>query len=62
MKMKLAQRIELLHRSSQRMMDSLEIENKDKVWWDFMKKEARMHLWLSIKVWWHIFRSKGKEL
>jgi hypothetical protein len=40
--MKLAQRIELLHRSSQRMMDSLvikEAKDKDKAWWAVMKKK-----------------------
>jgi hypothetical protein len=59
--MELAQRIELLHRSSQRMMDSLVIKaakDRDKVWWAVMKKEAWIHLKRSFEAWWHVVQGK----
>jgi hypothetical protein len=41
--MELEQLIELIHRSSQRMMDALELERTSE-WHEFMCREAGVHL------------------
>lgn len=55
--MKLPQRIELLHRSSQRMMDVVK-KDRDATWWAFMRRESWTHLKRAIEVWWAILRKK----
>ena len=49
--MKLEQRIELIHRSSQRMMDALELPRDEKFWW-FLRREVWLHLKRSWELWW----------
>ena len=58
---RIAKAIERLDRSSQRMMDALEVENQDKTWWAFMKKEIRLHLKYSVKLWWHSVLRKERR-
>jgi len=57
--MKLEERIELLHRSSQRMMDMIP-DPRDVLWWGFMRREAWIHLKRSLELWWQVFRGKEK--
>ncbi len=61
--MKLEQRVELLHRSSQRLMDALEglekpealTTREGKIAWSlFIRREIWIHLKLTIKTWWEI--------
>jgi hypothetical protein len=55
--MDLKQKIELLHRSSNRMMDALSLP-RDVPWWNFMRREAYLHLKRSFETWWHIITMK----
>jgi len=47
--MKLEQTIELLHRSSQRIAESLKLPRDAHFWW-FLRKESWIHLRLSVKL------------
>jgi hypothetical protein len=49
----LEQRIELLHRSSQRMMEALK-QPKDKAWLKFLRRESWVHLKRAFQVWWEM--------
>ncbi len=55
--MKLAEKIELLNRSSQRMMDALKLPWDEKFWW-FLRREAWLHLKRSLELWWMVLRKK----
>ena len=55
--MKLKERIELLHRSSGRLVESLNLP-RDVTWWAFMRKETWIHLQRAFETWWHVFRGK----
>lgn len=55
--MKLAQRIELLHRSSERMMRLIARPGGD-LWWNTLKKETWIHLKRSFELWWYMIRRK----
>jgi len=50
--MKLEQRIELLHRSSERLMSGVRDLRRDDAWWVFMRREFWLHLKLIITAWW----------
>jgi len=52
--MKLEQCVELLHRSSTRMMSALNGLQRDKAWMLFMRREGWHHLRLALKTWWKI--------
>lgn len=52
--MKLEQSVELLHRSSQRMMSALRDPREDVAWLFFMRREGWLHLWLTIRTLWKI--------
>jgi hypothetical protein len=55
--MKLEEKIELLHRSSERLVESLDLP-RDSTWWAFMRKETWIHLQRAFEVWWHVVRRK----
>jgi len=55
--MKLEQAIELLHRSSQRLMDALK-EKRTVEWWGFMRRECWIHLKRTLETWWLVLRGK----
>jgi hypothetical protein len=62
--MNLIQRIELLHRSSQRMMEHLEKpeSQRDVLWWKFLQRETWVHLKRSLETWWALkWMKKGKK-
>ena len=50
--MNLAERIELLHRSSERLMEAVKLPRDDKFWW-FMRRELWVHLKRSFEALWH---------
>lgn len=52
--MKLEEYIELLHRSSQRLVSALADPRKDVAWLFFMRREGWIHLGLTIKTLWKI--------
>lgn len=59
--MKLAKRVEWLHRSSGRLMRLVSIKPDDytsDVWWAALKREAWVHLKRSFELWWSLFRRK----
>ena len=51
--MRLEERIELLHRSASRLMDSLPL-TRDEAWWLFMRREIWVHLKRTVEAWWAI--------
>ncbi len=51
--MKLPQAIELLHRSSERMMSAIR-ESHDEPFWFFMREEIWLHFKRTIQAWWAI--------
>ena len=55
--MKLEERIELLHRSSERLVESLDLP-RDSTWWAFMRKETWIHLEKTFEAWWRVVRRK----
>lgn len=55
--MKLEQRIELLHRSSQRLMDALK-EERTVEWWRLVRSECWVHLKRTLEAWWQVIRGK----
>jgi len=55
--MKLPRKIELIHRSSSRMMELLK-EPKDKDWWRFLHRETWIHLKRTIELFWMVVRRK----
>lgn len=57
--MKLEERIELLHRSSQRMMEMIP-GSRNAFWWGFMRRETWIHLRRSLELWWQIVQGKEK--
>jgi hypothetical protein len=48
--MKLEEIVDLMHRSSQRLIDALELP-RDRVWFIFMRRESWIHLKQSLKLW-----------
>jgi len=48
--MKLEQTVELLHRSSQRIAESLKLPRDTHFWW-FLRRESWIHFRLSIRLW-----------
>ena len=61
MKITLPRRIELLHRSSQRLMEAIKLP-RDKYTWAFLRKEISLHLWSTLRTWWAIFlRNEGGD-
>ena len=60
--MRLTERIELLHRSSQRMMSYLEEENRDRIWWKYLQREIWIHLKRSFETWWATIWMKGDNI
>lgn len=59
--MKLPQTIELIHRSSKRLMDMLDIssEDRDDVWWQVLRREAWLHLRRTIRLLWLVSRRRA---
>jgi hypothetical protein len=55
----LAQKIELAHRSSGRLMEGLDIPRRPG-WWEYMKREAWIHLKRAFDVWWYM-KIKGRR-
>lgn len=55
--MTLPEKIELIHRSSSRMMELLK-QPKDKHWWWFLQRETWVHLKRTIELAWMVFRKK----
>lgn len=53
--MKLEQCVELMHRSTGRMVSALADPARDNAWWVFMRREAWHQLKLSIMTFWKIF-------
>lgn len=53
----LTRKIELLNRSSERMIKALELP-RDKGWWWFMRKEAWLHLQRAWEVMWMVLWRK----
>ena len=51
--MVLKHKVELLHRSSQRMMDMVPVV-KTGMWWAFMRRESWIHIKRTIEVLWHV--------
>jgi len=49
--MKLEQTVELIHRSSKRLIEALALP-RDKTWLVFMRRESWLHLKQSLKLWW----------
>ena len=58
--MKLERKVELLHQSSERLMEALKLP-RDLTWWRFMRREAWVHLKRSIELWWMVLREKEKK-
>ncbi len=58
--MKLEKSIELLHRSSQRMLDSLSL-TRDAHWWTFLRREIWIHFKRTLQVWWAITRKDDRD-
>lgn len=55
--MTLARKVELLHRSTERMMKALE-QTRDLTWWAFMRRETWIHLKRSWELWWLVLMGK----
>ena len=55
--MKLEQTIELIHRSSSRMMELLKLP-RDKTWWRYLRSETRLHLKRTLELVWLVLRRK----
>jgi len=55
--MKLPERVELLHRSSERLMEALKL-TRDRDWWAFMSREVWIHLKRTIELLWAVMRKK----
>ncbi len=58
--MKLPQKIELIHRSSKRMTEMLNIlsEDRDAIWWRILRREAWLHLRRTLGLLWLVLRRK----
>jgi len=55
--MELAERIELLHRSSERLVEALEL-TRDRDWWRFMRREVWLHLKRTLELVWAVLAKK----
>lgn len=55
--MKLPERVELLHRSSERLMEALKL-TRDLYYWAFMRREVWIHLKRTIELLWAVMRKK----
>ncbi len=55
--MKLAERIELLHRSNERMLEALKLP-RDQNFWAFMRRELWIHLKRTLETWWLVLWQK----
>lgn len=55
--MQLTERIKLLHRSSERMMDALKLE-RDEPFWFFMRREIWIHLKRTLELVWAVLKKK----
>lgn len=56
--MKLPQAIELIHRSSERMSEMLDVlrEDRDDIWWRVLQREAWIHLKRTLRLLWLVLR------
>ncbi len=55
--MKLEKKVELLHRSSQRMLEALKLTKDEHFWW-FMRQELWIHFKRTVEIWWMVLRKK----
>lgn len=53
----LPRKIELIHRSSSRMMELLK-EPRNEFWWEFLRRETWLHLKRTFELAWMVFRKK----
>jgi len=53
----LKQKIELLHRSSERLMEALDLP-RDRAWWGFMSREVWVHLKRTLELLWAVIRKE----
>lgn len=53
----LKQKIELLHRSSERLMAALDLP-KDSAWWGFIRQEVWVHLKRTLELLWAVVRKE----
>ena len=58
--MKLGKKVELLHRSSQRMLEALKLPRDEHFWW-FMRQELWIHLKRTVEAWWYVLWKKTDE-
>lgn len=54
----LSRKVELVHRSSERMLKSLGL-TRDKNWWRFMRRELWIHLKRTVELMWAVVRKKS---
>lgn len=55
---KLRHKIELLHRSSERLLRAVSIKRSDRTWWRFMRQESWVHLRRSLELFLMVLRRK----
>lgn len=55
--MTLERKVELLHRSSDRLMKALDLA-RDQVWWGFIHREVWVHLKWTLELLWVVLRRK----
>lgn len=55
--MSLGRKIELLYRSSHRMMNVIGMK-RDEDFWLFLRRELWIHFKLTVSTWWMVFRRK----
>jgi hypothetical protein len=56
----LLRKIELLYRSSDRMVLVMK-HPKDNAFWAFMRRELKIHLKRTVEAWWLVFRKKENQ-
>jgi len=55
---KLKHKIELLHRSSERLLRAVSIKYNDLTWWRFLRQESWVHLRRSLELFLMVLRKK----
>ena len=54
----MADKVELISKSANRLMGALELQPRDKMWWWFMRRESWIHLKRSWELFWMVLRRK----
>lgn len=55
---KLRHNVELLHRSSERLLRAVRIKHNDRIWWRSVRKESWIHLRRSLELFLMVLRRK----